>query len=366
MDDEEDQVEGVKDSRLGSCDQRIISSVVPTVMNNDSSLNQDLNGYQESFPKQIKTNNIHIQSQRPGKDFPSSYTSPRSSCIEPAALSNVTPITANAFANTKVLSTGDVDSNQCPASILSNGYSGATFTPDPSLTTTVSCKESHPSSSSIFETVTTASSGIVTTSVLSSSSAFSLCPSVPPTLTMKKVDKEILSEEKILNNLNCCESKCQDVDMTTGNNVTTANITSEDKNQVNEGDSDNEKSSKGDNNNSTSFNTNKSCDPVNHSPTSSANIPVSSLETRFMMPTVVSRMSLKKNNMKKRILNQTLIIIVAFIICWTPYVFIALYYQIDLEGASQLNPRLIAFLFMFAVSNSVVNPFIYGNFLFRK
>ena len=366
MDDEEDEIQEVKDSRLGFCDQRLISSVVPTVINNDSSLNQDLSGYQESFPKQIKANNIHIQSQRPGKEFPSPYTSPRSSCLESATLSNGTPIRTNAFVNTKLSSPGDVDSNKSPALILSNGYpSGPTFT-DPSLTTAVSCKDSHPSSSSIFETVTTASSGTITTSVLSSGSTFSCAfPSVPPTLKMKNVEKEILSEEKILNNLSCCESKYQ-VDMTTESNVTTAKIASEDKTEVNEGDSDNERSSKGDNNNSISFNTNKSCDPVNRSPTSSANVPVSSMETRFMMPTVVSRMSLKKRNMKKKILNQTLIIIVAFIICWTPYVFIALYYQIDLEGASQLNPKLIAFLFMFAVSNSVVNPFIYGNFLFRK
>jgi hypothetical protein len=78
-----------------------------------------------------------------------------------------------------------------------------------------------------------------------------------------------------------------------------------------------------------------------------------------------SRLSVKKNKMKQKILNQTLIIIIAFFICWTPYVFIALWYQIDVGTASRLPSRFIEFLYMFAVTNSVVNPFIYGKFLFR-
>jgi hypothetical protein len=78
-----------------------------------------------------------------------------------------------------------------------------------------------------------------------------------------------------------------------------------------------------------------------------------------------SRISVKNEKMKQKILNQTLIIIIAFLICWTPYVFIALWYQIDIDSASKLPSGLIDFLYMFAVTNSVVNPFIYGKFLFR-
>lgn len=64
--------------------------------------------------------------------------------------------------------------------------------------------------------------------------------------------------------------------------------------------------------------------------------------------------------MKKRVLNQTLIIIGAFVVCWTPYVFITSWYVIDPSSASRMSSSFNSYLFMFAVSNSVVNPFVYS------
>ena len=64
--------------------------------------------------------------------------------------------------------------------------------------------------------------------------------------------------------------------------------------------------------------------------------------------------------MKKRVLNQTLIIIGAFVVCWTPYVFITAWYVIDYSSAQRMSSSFNSYLFMFAVSNSVVNPFVYS------
>lgn len=64
--------------------------------------------------------------------------------------------------------------------------------------------------------------------------------------------------------------------------------------------------------------------------------------------------------MKRRVMNQTLVIIGAFFVCWTPYVFIASWYVIDPSSASRLSASYNDYLFMFAVSNSVVNPFVYS------
>ncbi|KAI1292777.1 Gonadotropin-releasing hormone II receptor [Halotydeus destructor] len=67
--------------------------------------------------------------------------------------------------------------------------------------------------------------------------------------------------------------------------------------------------------------------------------------------------------LRKRILRQTVVIVMAFVICWTPYVFIALWYQLAPNSARQLHPHLTGILFIFAVSNSTLNPFIYGKFV---
>ena len=76
-----------------------------------------------------------------------------------------------------------------------------------------------------------------------------------------------------------------------------------------------------------------------------------------------SARSRNQRDAKKRILRQTLVIVVTFLVCWTPYVVITLWYQIDFDSASRLNENATGVLFLFAVSNSVINPFIYGKFV---
>lgn len=66
--------------------------------------------------------------------------------------------------------------------------------------------------------------------------------------------------------------------------------------------------------------------------------------------------------MRVGILKQTVVIVLAFVVCWTPYVFVTLWYQVDKSSAREANRLLVNCLFMFAVSNSTINPFIYGKF----
>lgn len=70
-----------------------------------------------------------------------------------------------------------------------------------------------------------------------------------------------------------------------------------------------------------------------------------------------------QRDLKKKILKQTLIIVITFIGCWTPYVFMTTWYQIDWKAASGVDLYLQNGLFLFAVSNSIINPFIYGKFV---
>lgn len=73
--------------------------------------------------------------------------------------------------------------------------------------------------------------------------------------------------------------------------------------------------------------------------------------------------SRNQRDAKKRILRQTIVIVVTFLGCWTPYVVITLWHQFFPESAKQLNESLSSVLFLFAVSNSVINPFLYGKFV---
>ncbi|CAN8028836.1 unnamed protein product, partial [Ixodes persulcatus] len=63
-----------------------------------------------------------------------------------------------------------------------------------------------------------------------------------------------------------------------------------------------------------------------------------------------------------RTLRLTVIIVLAFFWCWTPYVTMVLWYQFDPDGAEHVNAYLQSSLFMFAVSNSSVNPLVYGSY----
>nr|AHB51763.1 ACP receptor 1 [Ixodes scapularis] len=65
---------------------------------------------------------------------------------------------------------------------------------------------------------------------------------------------------------------------------------------------------------------------------------------------------------RDRTLRLTVIIVLAFFWCWTPYVTMVLWYQFDPDGAGHVNGYLQSSLFMFAVSNSCVNPLVYGSY----
>ncbi|XP_068249134.1 gonadotropin-releasing hormone receptor-like [Palaemon carinicauda] len=69
---------------------------------------------------------------------------------------------------------------------------------------------------------------------------------------------------------------------------------------------------------------------------------------------------------KTRTLHMTLIIVMVFFLCWTPYNIMSLWYFIDRKSAQRVDPRVQAALFIFAVANSTVNPLVYGYFNVRR
>ncbi|XP_035212898.1 uncharacterized protein LOC118186844 [Stegodyphus dumicola] len=68
---------------------------------------------------------------------------------------------------------------------------------------------------------------------------------------------------------------------------------------------------------------------------------------------------------RARTLKMTIIIVFTFFCCWTPYVVIDLWYLFDPLSAEALDSRIQSSLFMFAVSNSCVNPLVYGSYTFN-
>ncbi|XP_063215519.1 adipokinetic hormone/corazonin-related peptide receptor variant I-like [Bacillus rossius redtenbacheri] len=65
---------------------------------------------------------------------------------------------------------------------------------------------------------------------------------------------------------------------------------------------------------------------------------------------------------KARTLRMTITIVAAFIWCWTPYVVMTLWYTFDRESAQQVDTNLQDALFIMAVSNSCMNPLVYGSY----
>ncbi|XP_071535395.1 adipokinetic hormone/corazonin-related peptide receptor variant I-like [Panulirus ornatus] len=80
------------------------------------------------------------------------------------------------------------------------------------------------------------------------------------------------------------------------------------------------------------------------------------------------RLRLRRSDMtnieraRARTLRMTVIIVLAFIWCWTPYVVIVMWYMFDRQSAEQVDKRLQDALFIMAVSNSCVNPLVYGTY----
>ncbi|GFV40357.1 gonadotropin-releasing hormone II receptor [Trichonephila clavipes] len=66
---------------------------------------------------------------------------------------------------------------------------------------------------------------------------------------------------------------------------------------------------------------------------------------------------------RARTLRMTIIIVLAFFWCWTPYVVMVLWYLFDPVSAEKVDARVQSSLFMFAVSNSCVNPLVYGSYV---
>jgi gonadotropin-releasing hormone receptor len=50
-----------------------------------------------------------------------------------------------------------------------------------------------------------------------------------------------------------------------------------------------------------------------------------------------------------------------FVICWTPYLFISVWFWIDSDSAAQIDKKITNLLFIFAVCPCIVNPIVYGN-----
>jgi hypothetical protein len=57
--------------------------------------------------------------------------------------------------------------------------------------------------------------------------------------------------------------------------------------------------------------------------------------------------------------------VMAFVACWTPYLVISLWHIIDEASVDQVSPIVQDALFLTAVLNSCINPFVYGGFYFR-
>ncbi|GFX88633.1 gonadotropin-releasing hormone II receptor [Trichonephila clavipes] len=63
-----------------------------------------------------------------------------------------------------------------------------------------------------------------------------------------------------------------------------------------------------------------------------------------------------------RTLRITIIIILSFFLCWTPYIVMVLWYLFDPVSADKVDSRVQSFLFLFGLSNACVNPMVYGSF----
>ncbi|KRY09653.1 Gonadotropin-releasing hormone II receptor [Trichinella patagoniensis] len=70
---------------------------------------------------------------------------------------------------------------------------------------------------------------------------------------------------------------------------------------------------------------------------------------------------------KNKTLRMTFLVVITFLICWTPYFIMVTLHFVDLDfstggrlGQIELNPMVENFLYIFAIFNSCVNPYLYG------
>ncbi|OQV12490.1 putative Gonadotropin-releasing hormone II receptor [Hypsibius exemplaris] len=63
---------------------------------------------------------------------------------------------------------------------------------------------------------------------------------------------------------------------------------------------------------------------------------------------------------KKRTLKMTFFIVGIFVLCWSPYQIMSMWYFFDRGSAQRVNQLAQEILFIFGVSSSVLNPYVYG------
>ncbi|XP_037024498.1 gonadotropin-releasing hormone receptor isoform X2 [Bradysia coprophila] len=65
---------------------------------------------------------------------------------------------------------------------------------------------------------------------------------------------------------------------------------------------------------------------------------------------------------KKKTLWMTITIVLCFVICWTPFYFMSVWYWLDKHVAQTVQQPIQKGLFIFAYTNSTINPIVYGLF----
>lgn len=68
---------------------------------------------------------------------------------------------------------------------------------------------------------------------------------------------------------------------------------------------------------------------------------------------------------KKRTLKMTITIVLVFLICWTPYYIISMWYWFDRTSVNKISSIVRKSLFIFACTHSCMNPIVYGAFNIR-
>lgn len=86
-------------------------------------------------------------------------------------------------------------------------------------------------------------------------------------------------------------------------------------------------------------------------------------EGRNSFPSTSSRRhTTKVDDTRRKVLKMTSLLIIAFVTCWTPYVVVTIW-ELFKEQDDKME-AINKVLYFFAVSNSCINPYLYGN-LFR-
>ncbi|CRK87306.1 CLUMA_CG001108, isoform A [Clunio marinus] len=69
---------------------------------------------------------------------------------------------------------------------------------------------------------------------------------------------------------------------------------------------------------------------------------------------------------KRRTLRMTITIVIVFIVCWTPYYVMVVWFFMDPEEAKKADILLQKSLYLFACTNSCMNPIVYGVFNLKR